>query len=253
VGRLIVIFIIAFLVYAGLRMALAKKNLSVRQFFAIYFATVIGLLLLFLGVTGRLHPLFVVLGAVLPFVTRLIPWLMRATQLAAFFKFLKGVNLGGIGGAKANAPLSSEITSKYIHMVLFHDTGMMDGTVLEGTFKGAKLAQLELPQLTELLAEISHDADSANLLTAYMDRDYEGWQQNGEDNRRTYSSDLDMEMTESQALEILGLDNDASHDDVVQAHRRMMQKMHPDRGGSTYLAAKINAAKDLLDTLRKDS
>ena len=71
-ARLIILFIVAFLVYSALRGLLAKKNLTVKQFFAIYFATLLGIALLFLGVTGRLHPVFAVLGAVLPFLSRAI-------------------------------------------------------------------------------------------------------------------------------------------------------------------------------------
>ena len=233
-------------------MVLNKQNLSVRQFFAIYFATLIGFALLFLGITGRLHPLFAVVGAMLPFLSRLIPWLTRGAQLASLYKFLKNTGLGAaIPGAAANAPQSSEITSRYIHMVLFHDTGMMDGTVLEGSFKDAKLSQLELSQLAELLRECQQDSDSGNLLTAYLDREHEGWRANhaGADNPPSNDSD----MTEAQALDILGLSDDATPDDIVSAHRRMMQKMHPDRGGSTYLAAKINGAKELLITIRGKS
>ncbi len=249
-ARLIIIFIIAFIVYAALRMLLAKQNLTVKQFFAIYFATLLGLALLFLGVTGRLHPLFAVLGAVLPFLSRLLPWISRGAQLAAMYKMFRNLGLGGAipGTGSANAPHSSEIKSRFIHMVLFHDTGMMDGTVLEGQFKDAKLSQLELNQLTDLLREIQGDADSSSLLMAYLDREHEGWQ-TGQSNQ--YSPPpSDNDMTESQALDILGLEDDATPEDIVDAHRRMMQKMHPDRGGSTYLAAKINAAKELLVKLR---
>jgi len=53
-------------------------------------------------------------------------------------------------------------------------------------------------------------------------------------------------MSKEEAIEVLGLNPDYNKDDVIQAHRRMMQKVHPDRGGSDYLAAQINRAKDTL-------
>jgi len=53
-------------------------------------------------------------------------------------------------------------------------------------------------------------------------------------------------MATDEAREILGLKPGHTKDDVIQAHRRMMQKVHPDRGGSDYLAAQINKAKDTL-------
>ena len=132
-------------------------------------------------------------------------------------------------------------------MVLFHDTGMMDGTILEGQFKNTKLSQLELRRLKELLREIGNDADSSNLLTAYLDREHEAWR-SGEESTELSSSSGNM--SESQAIDILGLKDDATKEDVIQAHRRMMQKVHPDRGGSTYLATKINAAKEMLIKIR---
>lgn len=250
-ARLIILFVIAFLVFALLRGLLAKKNLTVKQFFAIYFATLLGIALLFLAITGRLHPVFAVLGAILPFMSRIIGFIMSGAQVAAIIRAIRGMGWSASAG-QAQAPLSSEITTRYIHMVLFHETGMMDGTVLEGSFKDAKLAELELAQLSRLMAEIQADPDSVNLLVAYLDREHEGWQSATEDfdYTRNSSSGESGTMDEAQALDILGLDESATQDDIIQAHRRMMQKMHPDRGGSTYLAAKINAAKDLLLQVR---
>jgi hypothetical protein len=240
VARLLVFAIIAILVFAGLRTLLAKQNLTVKQFFSIYLATLLGVGLVFLGVTGRLNPLFALLGVALPFVMRAAGMLARGAQFAAIIKALRG----GFGTTQsAPSPQTSEISSRYIHMVLFHETGMMDGTVLEGEFKNAKLSNLELPQLTALLSAITDDGDSWNLLAAYLDREHEGWQPEQEQ-RAPHSGSSDL--NEAQALDILGLKNGATKDDIVQAHRRMMQKVHPDRGGSTYLATKINAAKDFL-------
>ena len=226
--------------YAVLRILLARKKLSVRQFFTIYIATLAGLTLLFLGITGRLHPLFALLGAILPFLARLIGIISLGSRFTNILGGLGHLRPGATGG---KAPLSSEITTRYIHMVLFHDTGIMDGDILEGTSRGARLSELTLAQLLSLLAETQHDADSCNLLAAYLDREHEGWR---EDDAEPASRPSEGAMTEAQALDILGLDEQATRKDIILAHRRMMQKVHPDRGGSTYLAAKINAAKELL-------
>ena len=174
---------------------------------------------------------------------------MRGAQVAAMMKTLRGMGWGAAAAGGAKAPLSSEITTRYIHMVLFHETGMMDGSVLTGQFEGAKLAQLELAQLISLLTEMQDDPDSQNLLVAYLDREHEGWQAEAGQHAKPPPAG-DRNMDEAQALDILGLEDSATKDDIIQAHRRMMQKMHPDRGGSTYLAAKINGAKDLLLQLR---
>ena len=249
--RLLLFAIIAFLVFAGLRVLLRKQNLTVKQFMGIYGATLVGLALLFLAATGRLNPVFALLGAALPFLMRTFGLIMQGQQIAALVKAFKRFSLGpGASGAQ-NTPQSSEITTDYFHMELFHDTGMMDGTVLAGQFKDAKLSQLELSQLTALLSEVAGDADSYHLLQAYLDREHEGWQGTNQSDQGSSPPPSSGEMTEREALDILDLEDDADKDAIISAHRRMMQKMHPDRGGSTYLATMINGAKELLLKLRE--
>ncbi len=250
--RIIIILVIAVILYLVLRMLFNKSQLSVKQFSWIYLAALLGIGLLYLGVTGKLHPLFALLGAVLPFAMR---FLSRGIQAASLYQSLRQAkqNLGGAGPGKI--PESSEISSRYIHMVLVHKTGRMDGRVLEGSHKDAHLSQMPLEDLLVLLEECQADPDSCNLLIAYLDREHEGWQTHAAGSERTYTdagkqAGDNRDMTEKQALDILGLPPNTTPEHIVKAHRRLMQKIHPDRGGSTYLAAKINAAKELLMGIR---
>jgi DnaJ domain len=224
-------------------MLLSNQRLNVRQFFAIYFATLVGILLLFLGITGRLHPLFAVIGAILPFVFRIIPWIGRGLQAFSLFRHFRLV-LGGQSSSSAG-PDQSEIKTRFLHMILIHNTGMMDGKVLEGARRGSQLSNLNLEQLLSLLDECRVDADSLNVLQVYLDREHSDWRDRaGTDGRADHAGSE--QMTRDQALKILGLPPGASKDEIIDAHRKMIQKVHPDRGGSTYLAARINEARKRL-------
>ncbi|MFL2529823.1 MAG: DnaJ domain-containing protein [Candidatus Azotimanducaceae bacterium] len=133
-------------------------------------------------------------------------------------------------------------------MILFHENGKMNGDVLEGKYINAKLNDLSLDQMLELQKECSKDPDSLSLLEAFLDREYANWRDKIESNSDT-SIITSSFMNERQAEEILGLTKEATREQIIQAHRKLMQKLHPDRGGSTFLAAKVNEAKSVL--LRK--
>jgi DnaJ-domain-containing protein 1 len=127
---------------------------------------------------------------------------------------------------------------------------MMDGKVLEGALQGSDLSNLSLEQLLSLLDECRVDGDSLNVLQAYLDRQHEGWREHyGEKDEGKGAGSPGVasgNLTRQQAYEVLGLDSGASREEIIDAHRKLIQKMHPDRGGSTYLAARINEAKDQL-------
>jgi hypothetical protein len=97
-----------------------------------------------------------------------------------------------------------------------------------------------------LYGECNEDADSIHVLEAYLDRQHPGWtEQVSRSNKYQQTAD-DSVMTRDLAIEILGLSESTSKEEVVKAHRQLMQGLHPDRGGSDYLAKKINMAKDYL-------
>jgi hypothetical protein len=133
-------------------------------------------------------------------------------------------------------------------MSLDHDTGEMHGEVLEGAFAGKQLHELDLDDLVKLFRECrGTDEESANLVQAYLDRIHgEGWHEKVGARTDQRSSAGGAAMTREEAFHVLGLEAGASRQEIIAMHRRLMQKLHPDRGGSDYLAAKINQAKDIL-------
>lgn len=147
---------------------------------------------------------------------------------------------------------SSDLETRYLRMTLDHDSGVLKGTVLEGQFKGRLLEELDQAQILSLLQECRvHDEQSAQILETYLDRIYGAeWRSGGGEQSRARdgagASTGSGAMTREEAYSVLGLKPGASDDQIKEAHRKLMVKMHPDQGGSTYLAAKINQAKDLL-------
>jgi hypothetical protein len=140
---------------------------------------------------------------------------------------------------------TSRVRSAYFEMELDHDSGAMRGRILAGRHQGAELERLDVKALAGLLSEV--DEESRALLVAYLDRRDPGWSEHAQSDaaagRRASSSG---KMSEEEAYQILGLQAGASTDDISRAHRTLMKKLHPDQGGSTFLAARINEAKETL-------
>ncbi len=146
---------------------------------------------------------------------------------------------------------ASEISTRFLKMTLDHDSGEMSGEVLDGRFSGRRLDELTLEQLIELWRECqAEDRQSAVVLEAYLDRTQgDAWREAagaGPREEGASASGAGGAMSRDEACAILGVESGASEAEIRAAHRRLMQKVHPDHGGSNYLAAKINQAKDLL-------
>jgi hypothetical protein len=141
----------------------------------------------------------------------------------------------------------SRVRTAFLEMELDHDSGTMRGRVLAGPHQGAALEALDITMLLNLFGEI--DRDSRDLLAAYLDRREPGWRQHAQGDAAAGGGSRPAsggKMTEEEAYQILGVQPGASADEIARAHRALMKKLHPDQGGTTYLAARINEAKDVL-------
>jgi len=192
-----------------------------------------------------------------------MPSLPVFVAFAAFMLLIYGNRFGlpvppwpGLDGLfrahRKSAGQKSGVRTETIEMVLDHDSGRMEGRCLKGRFAGRDLSSLRDAELLQLLEGIgSADPQGAALLEAYLDRRFPGWR-----DRRAGGSaragaqqqprDRSGRMDHKEAYDVLGLKPGAGEADIRSAHRRLMMKLHPDQGGSTYLASRINEAKDVL-------
>jgi hypothetical protein len=172
-----------------------------------------------------------------------------AIPLGAFGLGLLGWMPFGPAGFSARTQRSKGQTSRvrttFLELELDHDSGAMHGTIIAGGRRGSSLDALSVETLAGLVGEF--DDESRALLVAYLDRRDAGWREHADADAATGRNAASSgKMSEQEAHEILGLQSGASIDDVAQAHRRLMKRLHPDQGGSTYLAARINEAKEVL-------
>jgi hypothetical protein len=209
---------------------------------------------LFLTASGRLPLLFAVVGAALAmlirvlYVLQFIPLLQQIARHLGVSWPSMGRGVGGPGSARSANAKESAVQSRFVRMSMDHRSGTLRGEVLEGRFAGRQLNALNLHELIQLLAECQSDAESAALVQAYLERVHgHDWQsrahaREGQQQGATSGSKMGTE----EAYQVLGLKPGSSKQEIIAAHRRLMQKLHPDRGGSDYLAAKLNQAKDVL-------
>ena len=215
-----------FLLFLLLRGFAHAPVARVRQFGAVMLAS-IGAVLLLLGLfTARGQQALFSLAFFLPL---LLQWAQRWRTNKRF------------GGSAPQTGAANSVETAFLSMTLHHDSGRMTGSVKAGQFAGRDLATLTLPELLTLLQECqAADADSVALLEAWLDRAHPDWRAEPAAGPRSGA------MTRAEALEILGLAEGADEDAIRAAHRRLMRSAHPDQGGSAWLAARINAARDFL-------
>ncbi|WP_072389949.1 DnaJ domain-containing protein [Hyphomicrobium sp. CS1BSMeth3] len=177
--------------------------------------------------------------------------LVYAFPLAALGWWLLGGqgigNWGNIGSPRRASGQTSRVVTEHLEMELDHASGAMRGRVLKGFFAGRNIEDLRPVELAHLWQDCRYtDPASAQLVEAFLDRIHPTWREDMARAEHERPKGPDGRMTVEEALDILGLEPGADESAIRQAHRELMLKLHPDRGGSTYLAAKINEAKDTL-------
>jgi hypothetical protein len=187
-----------------------------------------------LTLTGRMHWLGAALTGLLVAARQLLPTLIRLFPMLASLK----ANAGPSAGQR------STVATDILRMHLDHDSGKLNGEVLKGPFREWLLDEMDRDQLQALLQFCqAEDDESAQLLASYLQQRFpgeSGFQQQAPPGANSSG------MSRQEALAVLGVAEDADREAIIAAHRSLMQKLHPDRGGNDYLAAKVNQAKDLL-------
>jgi hypothetical protein len=204
-------------------------------------------------VARLLRPAMVVLGGIgvggllifgLRFLPGLLPELFGLAGVVIAALIARAARHRPSGGfSSPGSRQRTEVHTAFLQAWIDHGTGDVGGAVLSGRFAGRTLDGLADGDLLDLHAECSSDADSLRILEAYLDRRLGGDWRNA---RRPPPSGPRSDMTRDEALAVLGLAEGASAEEIRAAHRRLIQRMHPDVGGSADLAARINRAKDVL-------
>lgn len=235
------LLVIAAVIGSWLFIRWVRKQPKQKQFQ--YIAIAVAIILVGFAAAGKLNWVFALFAALVPVFQRVLSLLSYAPMFSKVFAQFKNAQTGSAQHT------NSSVESEYFSMQLDHTTGLMSGSVKKGEYTGKDLKDLNIEKLINLYKEISAlDLDSAQLLEAYLDRRFKNkWRDHIDEKIHAKNSvHSNSKMTIDEAFNILGLQLNATRDDIIDAHRKLMQKLHPDRGGNDYLASKINQAKDLL-------
>lgn len=221
-------------------------------------AAVVLVLLVIIGLaaTGRLGWAFAGLAAMVPWAGRILRLFLLGRVLrrsglfggpSGFSTPGGGFGFGMPGGGSGRGPGTSDVTTEHLRMTLHHETGQMTGTVLTGPFATRDLDDLEPEERMDLWRQVQTDPDSLRLYETWLDRTDPDWREQAGGAAGGGAAGGGSEvMTRAEALSILGLSDGAGKDEIKAAYRRLMAQNHPDKGGSSWMAAKINEAKRVL-------
>jgi hypothetical protein len=191
------------------------------------------------GLFGVIIPLLMALVAGL---IRFLPVLIRYAPLLhrLWFSWKQQHNPSSNHGA-----IHPTIDTHFLRIQLDQLGQPISGEVLIGKFSGRQILSLDTAELALLFKECVSDKQSMDLLQRLI-RHNANSQSSRQQSSSNPSRNRSNRLTAEQSYKLLGLKTHASRKEIITAHRRLIQKNHPDRGGSAELAAQINEARDVL-------
>lgn len=229
-----IVFLI--LIYAGLRWASEADPKIIRYALLLAGVVFLSLIAFIFILTGRVAVSW-------PFILGAAGLYLRLRSAIGVWELLGRIVRNKRSGGQGRA---SSVSTSHLRMTLDHASATLDGEIIKGLYAGEWLSDLSTAQLLEKLQELrADDMEGARLLESYLDRTEAGWRATHADEGESHAQPSSS-MTREEALEILGLQKGATKEKIRAAHKELMRKFHPDAGGSSYLASKINQAKDVL-------
>ena len=179
-------------------------------------------------------------------------WLLGQRAAPTFGSFRAGTN-GFSGRPRGPAPQQVRVRTDLLDVVVDRRTGTVRGGFTAGPAAGRELDALSRAECVAGYRWCrSVDLKGAELLEVYLDGRFAGWREAGDFGENTRGAKTGsgawgpVRMPDHEAYHVLGLAEGASREEVTRAHRRLMKQYHPDHGGSTAMAARVNEAKDVL-------
>ena len=205
----------------------------------------VGVLLILAVVTGRANAIFAVIGGLIASAFRIAPLILR------FYPQIREL-LHKFGIDAPAGPGSSRVKTATLDATFDPLSGSVDGTITSGRFEAQKLSAMPLEDIRAYYKTCAeHDPQALRLIEAFVLREFPEQKNTGDWNasqkyQQQGPAGADKAMSVAEAREILGVTDKASKQEITYAHRKLMARLHPDKGGSTFLATRVNLAKDTL-------
>ena len=212
---LVLLFLVSICIYIFFGNQISSK---LKKYLIIFFITIIALVLIF---SGKLNFLPVALAPALLFFKRI-------SSLLSILNFFSRSSFG--------SKFKPTINTKYLKIQIIVQTKQAIIEIKEGEFKGRGFSSLSKPEVDKLLSELKvNDPRGFGILNVVINQSYQHSQ-------NTSSS----QMSEEEALSILGLQKGASSEEIKKSYYDLMKKFHPDKDGNNYLSNLISEAKNKL-------